>query len=451
MVSKETMMRSLNPVHWVVFLFWQFRVFRWCIRLLHINRCGTQAAALSYHTMFGVVPLVIVLLMVFQMFQSQDQASKVREFLYKELQLSSITMKEEGTDSSSAAKSISLTEKLDEMSNKYIGQINKGAISIVGGLLVFWAAIGGIGTIEKSFNSIWGISRGRDFLERMINYWTLLTLGPLLLGAGIYISASGAWKQAVSISILSVVWSWVRPALPFVISWLGIFSLYFVMPHAKVRVLPALWGALVAAILWTTAKFGFGLYVTKLIPYQAMYGVMGIIPLAVFWVYVIWVILLFGLQLTYATQNLKTLDEAEQAIQRKNQGRFLVSEQTVFAMMIDILSAFEKKDQPPITVDKICASLDIPSDFASRILEHMVKAGLLCRTSDPVAGYVPSTDGAHITLADIFNAVDAASFTQVASGRKLQTVLGKMQELLGRFTLKDILDTEKTDLPPAQE
>ncbi len=446
MVGKETVIKWLNPVNWAVFLFWQFRVFRWCIRLLHINRCGTQAAALSYHTMFGIVPLVVVMLMVFQMFQSQEQtASKVREFLYKELQLSSITMSEESTDSSGAAKSISLTEKIDELSNKYIGRISKGAISIVGGLLVFWAAINLIGTIEKSFNSIWGITRGRDFFERMINYWTLLTLGPLLLGAGIYISASGAWKQAASISVLSVLWSWVRPVLPFVISWLGIFALFFVMPNTKVKVGAALWGSLVTAALWTAAKLGFGLYVTKLIPYQAMYGVMGIIPLAVFWVYIIWVILLFGLQLTYATQNLKTLDEAEQAIQRKNQGRFVVSEQTVFAMMVDILSAFEKKDHPPVTVSQISASLDIPSDFASRILEHMVKAGLLCRTSDPISGYVPSTDGAHITLADIFKAVDAASFTQVASGRKLQTVLGEMQGLLERYTLKDILDIEKTE------
>ncbi len=73
-----------------------------------------------------------------------------------------------------------------------------------------------------------------------------------------------------------------------------------------------------AALIWTGAKLVFRIYVTKFIPFQAVYGILGLIPLGVLWIYVTWLIVLFGLQLTFTTQHLKTLDAAQIAKMHKS-------------------------------------------------------------------------------------------------------------------------------------
>ncbi len=101
-------------------------------------------------------------------------------------------------------------------------------------------------------------------------------------------------------------------------------------------------------------KFGFGIYVTKLIPYQSIYGIMGLIPLTVFWIYIIWWIVLIGLQLTYASQHVHSLDRAEQlAYLRQRQASFVATEQAVIQIMQEVLAAFEDKNRKPLPLSKL--------------------------------------------------------------------------------------------------
>ena len=233
-----------------------------------------------------------------------------------------------------------------------------------------------------------------------------------------------------------------------------LFFLYSMMPNTKVNAMPALWGAVVATLLWAAIKFGFGLYLSKVVMYQAIYGILGIIPLTVFWIYVMWVIVIFGLQLTYATQNLKSLDAAEMSRLRRSGECFLANDQSIIRIMEYILNAFEQKNEQPVTVEAVASRLDIPPDFAERVLDRMVKAGLLYHTNEPVSGYVPSTDGTHISLADIYDAVAQVSFAQPLKWESPRAggVFGKVRELLGNYTLKDVLDPWHKDAPwPAED
>ena len=131
----------------------------------------------------------------------------------------------------------------------------------------------------------------------------------MLIGAGIYVSTQ--YGSEIEVSLVSYLKPLIANVIPFLLTFIAFFLLYFLMPNVKVSVQPALWGALIAALAWSLAKWGFGLYVVKGIPYWKIYGVMGLIPLAVFWIYVSWLIVLFGLQLTYTTQNIKSIEDAE--------------------------------------------------------------------------------------------------------------------------------------------
>ena len=326
MQTLKTLLTS--PTHelgkWSRFLALQIRIWFHCFRLLGINRCLTQAAALAYHSIFGIVPLVIVILMIFQMLPAnKDAGLKVKKFIYDSLNLTEMKYPVEEPDGAvlhieqpsiaaapetteEGGNTISVAKKLDELLERYISKLNTGAITGVGLVLVIWAAIGLLVTTERTFNTIYHVGAGRSFLHRLFNYWALLTLGPLLIGAGLYVST----RYLLASEFSQGVFSYVAPIIPFVISALAFFFLYYFLPNTRVSVKSAIWGAFVGTVLWTAAKFGLRIYMSKVVMYQAVYGMLGVIPLTVFWIYISWLIVLFGLQLTYATQNIKRLDAA---------------------------------------------------------------------------------------------------------------------------------------------
>ena len=413
------------------------------------NRCLTQAAALAYHTIFGLVPLAIVSLMVFQMFPAfNDVSDKVKTFAYEQMNLTSIqypievkTDAAEGDDQTDKPERISVAQKLDELSQGYISKAHTGAITVVGLVLVIWAAVALLTTIEKTFNMIFHVGEGRGFLHRLFNYWALLTLGPILLGFGIYVSTQHLLKTGIAQGVVP----WFQPVVPFLVSVLIFFLLYFFLPNTRVSPGAALWGAFVAAVIWTLAKFGFGQYVTKFVPQFAVYGVLGIIPLTVMWIWVSWVIVLFGLQLTYATQNVKRLDAAEFNKAQRQEQCFLANDQTVVRVMEYVLNAFEHKDQKPVSVEAVAFRLGMPTDFTEKILNRMVQSGLLCHTNEPTVGFVPSTDGAHISLDEISKAIGEVSFAQpsAADATHIQAVFDEVNRQLSRYTLKQVLNKDE--------
>jgi len=452
-ISKLLTLQTHELGKWTRFMVFQVRIWFHCIRLLKINRCGTQAAALSYYTVFGAVPMTIVMLMIFQMFPTyRDMGQQVQDFAYEQLNLNKVEYSPESSELGTQTtqqpadgalvtgepNKISIADKIDEISDGYMVKLNAGAIGFVSGLLLMYAAIKLFSTIENSFNIIFRIPTGRSFIKRMINYWSLITLGPLLLGLGIHFTARFMMMEGLHQGILP----YVRPLFPFMISVLMFFFMYFVLPNARINTGAALWGASVAALLWSVAKWGFGMYVTKFVPFNAVWGILGIIPLTVLWIYISWLIVLFGLQLTYATQNIKRLDAAELSRAHRKDKCFLANDQTVIRVMEYVLNAFERKDQHPVSIEAVAYRLSMPVDFTEKILETMVRSELLCRTNEPSVGYVPSTDGTHITLDEISKAISEISFAQAdATGpARMLEVFQQMRGHLSKFTLKEVLN-----------
>lgn len=420
---------------WTRFAVFQLKLWRHCAKLLRQNRAGTQAAALSYHTIFGIVPLAIVVVMVLQAVPGyREVGGNVKTFFYEQLNLDRIVYP---ADETRGAEEIRLTDKIDEIASHYISRLNTGALTLVSLLFVLWAAIGLLTTIERSFNAVWHVGQGRNFVQRVANYWALMTLGPLLFAVGFYVSTHYLVGNGVDEGLLA----YARRLLPYLISVAAFFLLYFMLPNTKVNVSAALWGAAVAALIWTGAKYLFSIYVIRIIPQKTIYGVMGIIPLGVFWIWVTWLIVLFGLNLTYATQHLNKLDQAEIAAMRKTEQYFLVTDFTVVKIIEYILGEFESR-RGPVPPEAVCRRLNLPAEFGGRILQHLVAQGLLVQAAEPRGGYVPATDGANVTLAEVVDAVRAASVDQddQAVGRRLAEVIKARRDALAKITLKEVLE-----------
>jgi len=421
------------------FLVFQIKLWWHCVRLLIKNRAGQQAAVLSYHTIFGLVPLAIVTLLIFQSFPAyRGVGDKVKGLVYEQLHLTTI----EYPDPANPEGSVKLTEHLDGIVGRVFTGLSEGTIALLSAVIIVWAALALLSTIERAFNNIWHVGKGRGFLHRIINYWALLTLGPLLLGAGIYITTRYTFIGRIQRTVLSNV---APVVLSYIVATVAFFLLYFILPNTKVRAKAAIFGAAVAALVWSFAKWGFGLYVTKLIPYSQIYGVLGLIPLGVFWIFITWLIVLFGLQLTFTTQHLKSLDAAEIAAARKTEEYFIANDVTAINIVREVAAAFEENNAP-VSSEVISSKLNIPAEFSEKILNHLVGSGIIVKSSEPQVGFIPAKDPAHIRLSDIAEAVAKAGFAQsiIREPGSLEQIIQSQRSALAEYNLKQILGEPST-------
>ncbi len=427
------------------FVVFQIKLWSHCAKILEMNRSGQQAAALSYYTIFGIVPLAIVILLLFQSLSAEDVGQNVKTLVYDYLELQEIKY------STNDGQEVLLTNHIDAIVQQFFEGLNKGSLTLISAVIVIWAALALISKIENAFNNIWHVTRGRNFLQRIINYWAILTLGPLLIGLGVYISTRYERVGELQKTILS--FSRIGPLLmSYIVATVVLFLLYFVMPNTKVKAKAAIWGAAVAALVWTVAKWGFSQYVTEFIPYSKIYGVVGLIPLGVFWIYITWLIVLFGLQLTFTTQHLKSLDAAEIAAAKKSEEYFIANDLTIINIVREIAAAFQS-DQAPVPPEYVCRKLNLPAEFGHKILDHLVNSRLIVRTSDPVAGFLPARDPANIKLSEITEAMETAGFAQPASDRwpGMQQIAESQRNILAKHTLKEILNPKQEKTGPSHE
>ncbi len=194
----------------------------------------------------------------------------------------------------------SIRRNLHEVTSK-VSSIDFKSIGVFGLLLFIYAAVALADSTEHLFNRIYDAPTQRPVHLRVAIHWSIITLGSGLLAMSLYMSGQVIeWTGTVGAD------STTRLVLTHVLSisasWVLMFLLYALMPNTHVSVRAAVIGSLVGALLWEAAKFGFQIYVVKAVPYSNIYGSIGLIPLFLFWIYVTWLIVLFGLILTYTLQ-----------------------------------------------------------------------------------------------------------------------------------------------------
>jgi membrane protein len=241
------------------------------------DQCLMTAAALSYTTLLSLVPLLIVLfstLSIFPAFGGLVEA--MQSYVFHNFV--------------PAAGGI-----LQRYFQQFIDRA--GTISGVGGVFLIVTALTLMKTIDEAINRVWRAQRGgRRLVVRMAVYWAVLTLGPLLLGVSI---AGTSYALAMSAGIVESAMRAILFVLPFLSTAIALALIYVFVPNTKVPFRSGLIGALVAAVLFEIAKRGFTRYVAHGTAYATIYGALATIPLFLSWIYVSWVIVLFGAELSH--------------------------------------------------------------------------------------------------------------------------------------------------------
>lgn len=277
----------------------------------------------------------------------------------------------------------------------YITQFadNASQATVVGVLVLFFSALSLMMSIEDAFNRIWRVQVARGASARFVIYWTSLTLGPLLLVAALAISSYafalpflGAAEVQFSIKAR------VLAMLPFLIVWSALVAAYAVIPNRTVRLRDAVIGALIATVLFESAKRGFALYATSYANYQQVYGALAMVPVFILWIYLSWAIVMFGASIT---ASLSSFDYRPAALR-------LPREQE-FAGMLRVLANFaaaQRAGRGLHSEDLLKAEPFLTDDLLQRYLGDLHRVGLLQRGE--LGEWVVVRDLASIDLLEIY-------------------------------------------------
>ena len=351
----------------------QLQVFLLAMKGMKEDEVRLRAASLSLITLLSVVPFLAVVFWVFQAFGGvEDLRFRIEPFIYENI-------------------AVGAQEEAIGWINRFIDQIHAGAVGGVGTGILIITAIGLLGSMEESFNHVWGVRRGRPWLNRFVIYWCLLTVGPVLLAASLV-------GTAAVVGLLPLGGGLGAAVLPMAIT-IGAFTLFFtVVPNTRVSIKHALLGGVTAALLFELAKLAYAWVAGNLFQHHAIYGSLGTIPVFIIWVNITWIIILFGCELTFANQNVGTLRHEEKSRSASQQFRELVASRAMLEIAIDFYGG-----ATPPGASEIASRLDLPVRLVREVLESLRAGGLVLEASGKSndVGFVPARVISQISLADV--------------------------------------------------
>lgn len=253
------------------------------INKFRADRLLRHAAALSFNSLLALAPMMAIVFAMLSLFTGIEQlGAQLEEFMFQFFV---------------PTASAEVRSYIDQ----FAGQA--GQLTLIGLSFFLLTALLLLNAIEASFNDIWHIKRGRNFVQKITVYWALISLGPLLMGASLAISTYLLSSNLLgSTELGGHLQSLGFRVLPFIFQWMAFALLYFVMPNVRVSLAHGLAGALVAAFLFEATKWLFALYITNFNSYAVVYGALSTLPIFLIWIYLSWVVALIGAEVVSVLQ-----------------------------------------------------------------------------------------------------------------------------------------------------
>jgi membrane protein len=384
------------------------------------DKCLETAGALSYTTLFALVPVTAAafgILSALPVFSGWSDA--LSDFVFRNFVPAA-------------------GHAVQHYLLKFAGNASK--LTGIGIVVLLVSALMIMFSIEERFNRIWRVPGKRSPVSRFLMYWAALTLGPILLVVGLTVTSYLAALPLLGRAGDRIdVGGHILGMLPFLVTFVALFSMYRVIPNRPVPWRHAAIGGMLATLLFEFARWAFATYVRSVPSYEAIYGALAVVPIFLVWIYLSWVIVLLGASITASL----TAFEYRPSADRLPPG-------AEFLGLMHLLKHFAAAQRGGRSLGeaelRTCERF-VSDDLLKRYLDDMQEAGLIQRTEGDAWVMTHSLDTA--TLTELYEAghyrlpLDAQALDGLCAGLPvvLRTLLADMAT-----HLRTALDTRLSDV-----
>lgn len=354
-----------DPVDFVAFVLRRWRE----------DRCPQIAGSLTFTTLLALVPLFTVGVAVLSALPFFEGAVvQIKIFLLMNL----------------------VPEIAGKIITVYMEEFaaNARRLTTVGLAAVFIVSVWLMLIVDRSLNAIWRVKRSRPYWRSVIGYVVLLVAGPLLIGVSVSITT---YLMTLSLSVTDVTPEWGSRLLrivPVAVTTLAFFLMYRIIPHRHVPWRHALFGAAVAAFLFEAGKDLFAIYVKMAPIYSPVYGASAAVPIFLVWIYLSWLVVLLGAELT-----------ASAAYWRGGLWKHPATLGAVFRQAVNVARVLLAGKGEAQSFERLREATGLPPHQLEDTLHRMAEAGLAERVGR--TGYAIAKDAGEKTIEDLYTATVA--------------------------------------------
>ena len=406
------------------------------VTVFNESRLATRAAALSFSSLLGLGPLLVISVLVAGFALGANEADKVANTLNQLIKVIApqVAQYEQITQTPSE-----VNPQLVQVITKIIDSSKSGSAGATSVFSILLIVLLLFKSVEDTFNDIWGVRQGRSVLMRVVLYWTILTLGAILFFTAVAMLSAGSFfsvfeellPKSVDLKTVSMVVQFSSFALLAVM--LTLF--YRVIPNTRVFWKAAFIGGVVVALLLLGNQLVQLFYVKRVVLERSLYGSLAIVPVLMLGLYVFWLFVLIGGVVSYAIQNVhfrnsqaawSTLTEA-------------MRERMTLVVFLTICRRF-RDCLPPISVSHLSEMLKVPSQLLNECLNRLVKVQLITTLRPPADAtstdylYQPARPLNRITLFDFKTLDDNLGENPVGTSLKqVDPLVPQYEALLNRI------------------
>jgi membrane protein len=350
------------------------------------DKIEIRASGLAYTSLVAIVPLIAVLLAVFNVMGAFERLKR-------------------------SAEAFLITQFVPTRQDDLLMWIetftdNTSRLGVIGFLFLVLTSILLLNTIESNFNDIWHVARPRRWLSRLSSYTSVFILGSLFIGASLTLSAELQARilanNLVDPGLVTIV---SRYLIPFILSFLAFVVAYLLIPNAPVQVRCAALGGFVAAGFFEAGKIVFAHTVGGSVRLSTIYGSLALMPIFLIWLYATWIIVLIGLEITYTRQHFPALRSGR----RVDTASAMLRLNTGLELYLEVARHHLLGQPPPTTVD-LAQRYAVPFHLADAQMVRLADSGLVHRVSGSAgraSSWVPAGSPDRLRLVDVLRRAGA--------------------------------------------
>jgi len=353
------------------------------------DNCLLRASSLTFYSLLSIVPVAA---MAFGVAKGFGFEKKLQDRL-----LEQIPGQEE------------VLLQVVESAHRFLENTKGGLIAGIGVIVLFWSVIKVLSHIENAFNVIWKIERPRTFGRKFADYLSIMLIGPVLVitssSTTVYITTqiTEITRDVELLGLFSELIFSLLKLLPYGLIWMLFTIVYMLMPNTRVRFGSALAAGVVAGTGYQFVQWGYISFQVGVARYNAIYGSFAALPLFLIWLQISWLVVLFGAEISHATQN-----NRQQGYAHPDPDVSPYFQQLISLLIVHRIVKRFGTGETALTPQALSRALALPEQITRGILNRLVASGILSQvvpSDNGEPGFLPAIDTEMITVQRVSEAV----------------------------------------------